>query len=62
MKTAKQIAIELIPALPDDCSMEDIIARLDEIEKIEKGFKSVDEGRFVTTDELKSRINTWLKK
>lgn len=62
MKTAKQIVTEMIPTLPDDCSMEEIIYHLDVIRKVEEGIKSLDEGKGIPHEEVERRFARWLKR
>ncbi|MEJ2248524.1 MAG: hypothetical protein P8Y70_00860 [Candidatus Lokiarchaeota archaeon] len=61
MATEKDNIIEMIKALPDDVSMEDIIEAIYVRQKIEKGLKDSEEGRLFTHEEAKERLEKWLK-
>lgn len=60
MQAVKEQAISLIKTLPDNCTYEDIQYHLYVLEKVEKGIKAIDEGRFVTQDEAEKRVGEWL--
>ncbi len=57
----KEQAIELIKSLPDDCTLEEIQYHLYVREKVEKGIKAIDEGRFVSQEEAEKRVREGLK-
>jgi predicted transcriptional regulator len=56
---AKQDAIRIIRDMPEDCSTEDILAELYFKKQVDSGLEDIAEGRFITHDELKSRIVQW---
>jgi len=56
----KTRAHEVINKLPNDCSWEDVQYHLYAVEKIQKGLKSVEEGRTVSHEEVKTRLGKWL--
>ncbi len=59
MQPAKQEALETIGKLPDDADMDEIMYRLYVLDKIRKGQEAADQGRTVTSEELKREIDTW---
>jgi predicted transcriptional regulator len=61
MATEKDNIIEMIKALPNDVSMEDIIEAIYVRQKIQKGLKDSDDGRLFTHEEAKERLEKWLK-
>lgn len=61
MATEKENIIEMIKALPNDVSMEDIIEAIYIRQKIQKGLKDSEEGRLFTHEEAKERLAKWLK-
>ncbi len=61
MATEKENIIEMIKRLPNDVSMEDIIEAIYIRQKIEKGLKDSEEGRFFTYEEAKELLAKWLK-
>lgn len=50
-----------IDSLPDQFTVEDVIEELIVIDKIEQGIKDVQEGNVYTTEELKQKLDKWLK-
>jgi predicted transcriptional regulator len=59
MHPAKQEALETIGKLPDDTDMDEIMYRLYVLDKIRKGQEAVEQGRTVSSEELKRAIDTW---
>lgn len=59
MSKVKQQALEVISALPDDCTYEDIQYHLYVREKVERGVQAIDERRVVSHAEAEQRIKGW---
>lgn len=59
MHSAKQEALETIGKLPDDTDMDEIMYRLYVLDKIRKGQEAVEQGRTITSEELKREIDSW---
>ena len=59
MQPPKQEALETIGKLPDDTDMDEIMYRLYVLDKIRKGQEAVEQGRTVSSEELKRDIGTW---
>ena len=57
----KELAIDLIKSLPNDCSLEDIQYHLYVREKVERGIQAIDEGRVVSQEEAEKKVKEWLK-
>lgn len=53
---------QMIDQLPEDCSIEDIQYTLYVRSKIQKGLKDIEEGNVLSTEEVKTRMDKWLKK
>lgn len=62
MSTIKQQVIELIKALPEDCTIEDIHYHLYVREKVKHGLRDAGEGRVYTQEEVEKRMAQWLAK
>ena len=50
-----------IDTMPEILSLDEVIEKLILLEKIEEGMKDADEGRVYSTEEVKRRLNGWLK-
>jgi hypothetical protein len=61
MATAKEEITELLQQLPDDSSYDEIVRQLALHVMIERGLKDSDEEQTISNDEMRARINTWLK-
>ena len=57
----KQTMLDAISQLPDDATVEDAMERLYILEGIERGIAQVEAGQFLTNDEAKKHLSTWLK-
>ena len=60
MPTMKQLALQWIQLLPDDCTFDDIRYHLYVREKVEAGLQDADEGRVIPHAEVKRRMSEWL--
>ena len=56
---AKQEAMDTIQRLPDGVDFDEIVYRLHVLNKIHQGLKDVEEGRLITTEELRREIEEW---
>lgn len=57
----KQLVMESIERLPDDCSIDDIMYRLYVIDKVLKGIEDAESGRVITTEDLLKRVERFRK-
>lgn len=57
----KNHAIDLIKALPGDCTFEDIQYHLYVCEKVKRGIQAVEDGRIVSQEEAERKTMEWLK-
>jgi predicted transcriptional regulator len=59
MATHKEEVLEIISRMPDDSTLDEIIAELRVREKVAQGRRDFEEGRVVTQDEMKRRAKEW---
>lgn len=59
MLTAKEVALEVINSLPDNCSLDDISYRLYLRRKLERSARDIEEGRVYSTDEAREIVQGW---
>jgi predicted transcriptional regulator len=57
----KESVKQLLDKLPDDSKYEDIIAEIYFKQHIEEGLMQLDEGKGISHDEVKKRLEKWLK-
>jgi predicted transcriptional regulator len=62
MSPIKQQVIEMVQALPDESTVDDIMAELYFRMKVDAGLKELDEGKVVAHEEVKGRLFQWLSK
>ncbi len=58
--TEKEIVLETIRALPDDCSLEEIAERVEFMAAIQKGLDQLNRGEGIPHDEVKKQLASWL--
>jgi predicted transcriptional regulator len=58
--TEKEIVLETIRALPDNCSVEDIAKRIEFMAAVQKGLDQLDRGEGIPHDEVKKQLASWL--
>ena len=62
MAPVKQKVIEVIEKLPEEATLEDIMAELYFRLQVERGLKQLDENQGITHDTAKQQIGEWLKR
>ena len=60
MESAKEEAIQLIRRLPDDTTLEEIQYHLYVHQKVRRGMRDVEEGKFYSQEEVEERMKRWL--
>ena len=58
--TKKEIVLETIRGLPDDCSLEEIAKRIEFMAAVQKGLDQLDSGECIPHDEVKKQLASWL--
>lgn len=54
--TEKEIVLETIRALPDDCSLEEIAERIGFMAAVQKGLDQLDRGESIPHDAVKKQL------
>jgi predicted transcriptional regulator len=62
MQTPKEEVMEILKALPDNSTLEEIQYHLYVRQKIERGIKDIEQGRTYTQEEMERRMEKWLAK
>ena len=60
METAKQQVEQILAALPEDATLEDIQYHIYVRQKIEQGLADVEAGRVISHADVKRRLAKWL--
>jgi len=58
--TEKEIVLETIKSLPDNCSLEEIAERIEFMAAVQKGLDQLDRGEGIPHDEVKKQLASWL--
>ena len=58
----KQQVMQMLESLPDESTMDDIMAELYFKMQIDAGLKELDEGKGIPHEEVKQHLSKWLSK
>ena len=58
--TEKEIVLETIRALPDNCSLDEIAERIEFMAAVQTGLNQLDNGEGIPHDEVKKQLASWL--
>ena len=58
--TEKEIVLETIRALPDDCTIDEIAERIRFMAAVQKGLDELDRGEEIPHEEVKKQLASWL--
>jgi len=61
MAEVKQQVIQMIQSLPDDVTIDDIMAELYFKLQVDAGLQELDEGKGISHEEIEKRMSKWLK-
>ncbi len=56
---AREKILELVRALPEDSSYDEIMRELAFVRMVDRGLADVDRGRVIDTEELRERVRQW---
>jgi hypothetical protein len=59
--TTKEAILETIRKLPDNVTIEDVMAEFYFRQKVDEGLKELDEGKGIPHDQARERLQKWLK-
>lgn len=62
MPSVKQRVIEMIQSLPEEVTIDDIMAELYFKLQVDAGLKKLDEGQGISQEEVEKRMPKWLTK
>jgi len=62
MQAIKENVITMIKNMPQDVSVEDIMAELFFRYEVDQGLKQLDEGKGIPHEEVEKRMKKWFKK
>jgi predicted transcriptional regulator len=62
MKGVKQQVIQMIETLPEESTVDDIMAELYFRQQVDIGLKELDEGKGIPHEDVEKRLSRWLKR
>ena len=61
MSPLKEVTINTIKRLPDDCTIDDIMYEINFVAQVYEGLEDSKNGKIISTDELLKRVDSWGK-
>ncbi len=61
MNPLKEVTINTIKRLPDDCTIDDIMYEINFVAQVYEGLEDSKNGKLISTDELLERVVSWGK-
>jgi predicted transcriptional regulator len=58
--TEKEMVLNTVRGLPDDCSIDEIADRIEFLAAVRKGLDQLERGEGIPHDEIKKQLATWL--
>jgi hypothetical protein len=58
--TEKEMVLQTVRELPDDCSLDEIADRIEFLAAVQKGLDQLDRGEGIPQDEIKKQLASWL--
>jgi predicted transcriptional regulator len=58
--TEKEFVLEAIRALPDTCTLDEIVERIRFMAAVQKGLDELDRGEGIPHEEIKKQLASWL--
>jgi predicted transcriptional regulator len=58
--TEKEIVLETIRVLPDNCTLDEIAERIKFMAAVQKGLDELDRGDGIPHEEIKTQLASWL--
>ncbi len=55
----KEVAIDTIKRLPDECALEDIMYEINFVSQVLEGLEDAEDRRLISTEELLKRVEQW---
>jgi predicted transcriptional regulator len=62
MVTAKQIVLEAVHRLPEEATFHDIAEEVAFVAAIREGKEDLKQGKVISNEEMKQRLESWLSK
>ena len=60
LMTEKEIVLETIRSLPDNCSLDEIAERIEFMAAVRKGLDQLDRGEGIPHEDVKKQLASWL--
>ena len=58
----KELVLEAVNELADDAPLDEFAERIQILDAIHQGERAIENGQFISHDELKARVATWTAK
>lgn len=59
MNPAKQVTLEAVKRLPETCTMDEVLDKVNLVAQVLEGVQDADAGRLISTDQLLEKVDEW---
>ena len=59
MNPAKEVTLQAVGSLPETCSMDDVLDRVNVVAQVMEGLEDAEAGRLITTEQLLKKVEEW---
>lgn len=59
MSSAREATVEAVRSLPETCSMDDVLDRVNLVAQVLEGLEDAEAGRLLSTEQLLKQVDEW---
>ncbi len=59
MSPAKEVTLEAVGSLPETCSMDEVLDKVNLVAQVLEGLEDAKAGRLITTEQLLKEVDEW---
>jgi predicted transcriptional regulator len=59
MSPAKAVTLEAVASLPETCTMDEVLDKVNLVTQVLEGLEDAEAGRTITTDQLLAKVDAW---
>ncbi len=59
MSPAKEVTLEAVGSLPETCSMDEVLDKVNLVAQVLEGLEDAEAGRMITTEQFLKEVDEW---
>jgi predicted transcriptional regulator len=59
MNAAKEVTLQAVRSLPESCSMDDVLDKVNLVAQVLGGLEDAEAGRLISTEQLLKKVDEW---